>query len=156
MQPIIILSRENARGERYLRVRVRRSPVLGDKRLLAHLLGTPYGLTLPEALTIATSWAKTQSVPFVWLDTQMASEELARAVELALANDWFGAHRIAQRFDENEQANWLHAVLHKIAGDDANSRYWYARSGGHAYEDFADARAELIAIRAALASRADC
>jgi hypothetical protein len=41
-------------------------------------------------------------------------------------------------------------VLHKIEGDAGNSRYWYGRSGGRRYEDFADPRAELEAVRAFL------
>jgi len=41
-------------------------------------------------------------------------------------------------------------VLHKIEGAAWNSRYWYARSDGRQYEDFADPQAELRAIAAAL------
>jgi hypothetical protein len=33
--------------------------------------------------------------------------------------------------------------------DEANSRYWYRRSG-HSYEEYADPKAELGAIKAAL------
>jgi hypothetical protein len=40
-------------------------------------------------------------------------------------------------------------VLHKIEGDGANARYWYGRAG-QAYEAYADANAELMAIKAAL------
>jgi hypothetical protein len=40
----------------------------------------------------------------------------------------------------------LHAVLHKIDGDAGNSRYWYARTS-RTFDDFADPKAELIAIR---------
>jgi hypothetical protein len=40
-------------------------------------------------------------------------------------------------------------VLHKIEGDEGNSRYWYRRTA-HAYEAYANPRAELQAIRAAL------
>ena len=52
--------------------------------------------------------------------------ELIKAVKLALAGEWDGAHRIVQ--DSNDAtACWIHAVLHKIEGDEGNSRYWYAR-----------------------------
>lgn len=74
-------------------------------------------------------------------------DELIRAVDLALSGDWDAAHAVAQRFESNANANWLHALLHKIEGDEGNSRYWYHRSGGHAYEDFTDVKAELAAIR---------
>ena len=46
---------------------------------------------------------------------------------------------------------WLHACLHKIEGDEFNSRYWYSGTG-HSYQDFATPEIELHAIRAALLS----
>jgi len=76
-------------------------------------------------------------------------QDLIRAVELAIAGDWDGAHRIVQADEEDATSCWIHAVLHKIEGDAGNARYWYARAG-HAYEAYADAKAELAAIRAAL------
>ncbi|WP_047553117.1 hypothetical protein [Methylotenera sp. G11] len=81
----------------------------------------------------------------------MNKPELLKAVELALSGDWDGAHNIAQDYGD-ATANWLHAVLHKVEGDAWNSRYWYARSAGRAYEDFADARDELLHIQKLLSS----
>ena len=75
--------------------------------------------------------------------------ELSRAVDLALAGDWDAAHRIVQRDEDDLTSCWVHAVLHKIEGDAANSRYWYGQAK-RAYEDFADPHAELAAIRAAI------
>ncbi len=74
------------------------------------------------------------------------SKPCLEAIDRALAGDWEGAHRIVQDFDD-PIACWIHAILHKIEGDAGNSRYWYARSGGRRYEDMADARAELDAVR---------
>jgi hypothetical protein len=79
------------------------------------------------------------------------AKELIRAVDLALAGEWEGAHALAQSLEGDAQADWLHAVLHKIEGDCENSRYWYRRTA-HAYEDYTDPKAELIALRAILAS----
>ncbi len=76
-------------------------------------------------------------------------QELIRACELALAGDWAGAHTIVQGQEGDATACWIHACLHKLEPDEANSRYWYRRSG-HAYEAYADGRAELGAIKAAL------
>ena len=56
-------------------------------------------------------------------------QNLVRAVDLALSGDWDAAH--------------------KIEGDAGNSRYWYRRAG-QSYEAYADAKAELAAIKAAL------
>jgi hypothetical protein len=77
------------------------------------------------------------------------NQQLTQAVQLALADDWDGAHTIAQDY-ANPIANWLHAVLHKIEGDAWNSRYWYNQTTSKHYEDYADAKAELIAIALAL------
>jgi hypothetical protein len=76
------------------------------------------------------------------------TEELIRAAELVRAGDWESAHRIVQA-REDRTAYWLHALLHKIEGDETNSRYWYGRAG-RAYEEFDDPAAELAAIREAL------
>lgn len=81
----------------------------------------------------------------------MNKQALLTAVEAALAGDWHKAHNIAQDYSD-DIANWIHAVLHKIEGDEWNSKYWYARTNNNAghgkkYEDFSDAREELIAIQ---------
>jgi hypothetical protein len=78
-------------------------------------------------------------------------EALIRAIDLALAGDWDGAHGIAQADELDAAACWIHAVLHKIEGDNWNSRYWYRRTS-HGFEEFSDPKAELAAIRAALAA----
>ena len=73
------------------------------------------------------------------------TEVLKSSVELALKGDWHQAHCIAQESD-HPLAHWIHAVLHKIEGDEWNSRYWYRRTKRQ-YEDYADPDAELHAIR---------
>lgn len=76
----------------------------------------------------------------------MNKSALLKAVALALSDDWDASHKIAQDFSDTT-ANWLHAVLHKIEGDVSNSKYWYERTAGKRYEDFADATAELVEIK---------
>jgi hypothetical protein len=71
------------------------------------------------------------------------------AVQAALDGDWDKSHKIAQDYSDTT-ANWLHAVLHKIEGDEWNSKYWYARTADKKYEDFSDSRQELIAIKNSL------
>jgi hypothetical protein len=83
------------------------------------------------------------------MDSMASSDDLKRAVELALAGDWDGAHAIAQGDESDLIFCWLHACLHKIQGDTGNSRYWYAKAGRR-FDDFADATAELQAIRATI------
>ncbi len=70
------------------------------------------------------------------------TQALKTAVLAALAGDWHAAHNIAQDYSD-VTACWLHAVLHKIQGDEGNSRYWYAKTGGKQFEHYADANIEL-------------
>ena len=76
-------------------------------------------------------------------------EDLIDAVDAALASRWEDAHAIVQRHEADATGCWVHACLHKMEPDEANSRYWYRRSG-HSYEEYADAKVEVAAIRAAL------
>lgn len=74
-------------------------------------------------------------------------QDSLNAIEHALQNRWEEAHSIIQQQDTT--AIWIHAVLHKIEGDESNSRYWYRRAGK--LEHFADdPRAELAEIRKSL------
>jgi hypothetical protein len=83
------------------------------------------------------------------------NNDLLRAVELALTGEWDAAHQIVQQHEDDASAAWIHAVLHKIEGDDANSRYWYRRANQMKHVSD-EPRAELEAIRAELTtSRAD-
>lgn len=79
----------------------------------------------------------------------MNKSALITAVALALSGDWDASHNITQDYSDTT-ANWLHAVLHKIEGDAWNSKYWYARTTGKRYEDFADAFEELLEIQRVL------
>ncbi len=74
------------------------------------------------------------------------NKKLREAVDLALAGKWDDAHGIVQQFDGEPTAAWIHAVLHKIEGDQDNSRYWYRRAGK--LNHFPDEpRTELAEIR---------
>ncbi len=74
------------------------------------------------------------------------NQELLKAIDHALNGQWDLAHGIVQGYESDSTGAWIHAVLHKIEGDTANSHYWYRRAGK--MEHTADeARAELEAIR---------
>jgi hypothetical protein len=79
----------------------------------------------------------------------MDTRALQQAVDAALGGDWDRAHGIAQN-SSHPLACWIHAVLHKIEGDEGNSRYWYARAQ-RSYETYSDPTTELKAIAAHLA-----
>jgi len=78
------------------------------------------------------------------LESDLKSE-LIKAVQFSIEGNWNRAHDIVQRFNDS-YASWIHAVLHKIEGDEANSRYWYARTFAE-YEDFESSQDELIHLR---------
>jgi len=80
------------------------------------------------------------------------NNNLLKAIDLALANEWDAAHNIVQQYEGNDTASWIHAVLHKIEGDQTNSQYWYRRAGR--MDHIADEpRAELAAIQNELQPR---
>ena len=68
-------------------------------------------------------------------------ELLNQAISFAINDSWEASHKIVQDLD-SIQAYWIHAVLHKIEGDESNSRYWYER-----YEAYIDPIQELIFIQ---------
>lgn len=77
------------------------------------------------------------------------TEHLVEAAQLALDGEWDASHKVVQEFSDH-YANWIHAVLHKIEGDEWNSKYWYQRTNGKQYEDYADPQKELLAIQDSL------
>ena len=80
------------------------------------------------------------------------NDELIRAVDLALAGEWEAAHGVVQQYEDDATAAWIHAVLHKVEGDEGNSRYWYRRA--HKMERVnAESQAELAEIREELVAR---
>jgi len=79
-------------------------------------------------------------------------DELRRAVALALGGDWQAAHLIAQKYEDDDVASWIHAVVHRMEGDLANAGYWYRRVRRPLREDMETAQ-ELREIEALLAGR---
>ncbi len=77
------------------------------------------------------------------------NEELLKAIDHALNGQWDLAHAIVQAHEVDSTAAWIHAVLHKMEGDLANSRYWYQRAGKMEHVD-EEPRSELEVIRDAI------
>ena len=72
-------------------------------------------------------------------------ELLIHAIDFAINDSWDESHKIVQDLNSIE-AHWIHAVLHKIEGDEFNSRYWYERAQ-QSYEVYNDPKQELIFIK---------
>lgn len=50
-----------------------------------------------------------------------------RALWFAAHDDWHKAHEEAQAGNDADSA-WVHALLHREEGDQANAEYWYRRA----------------------------
>ncbi len=43
--------------------------------------------------------------------------------------DWDRAHTIVMAHEDDRDASWVHAHLHRVEVDLPNARYWYAKAG---------------------------
>ena len=75
-------------------------------------------------------------------------ELLNQAIDFAINDSWEASHKIVQDI-HSVKAYWIHAVLHKIEGDEFNSRYWYERAQ-QPFEIYNDPMQELIFIKSNL------
>ena len=55
----------------------------------------------------------------------------------AAKGDWDKAHKMVQD-EQDADAAWVHAYLHRLEGDLGNAGYWYARAGKPAATDAID------------------
>ncbi|MDC0877770.1 hypothetical protein OAP73_05730 [Methylophilaceae bacterium] len=72
-------------------------------------------------------------------------QDLILALNMALDGDWDSSHKIVQNMDL-DVAKWIHAVLHKIEGDESNSKYWYTLCKLGSFEDYDNPNDELLHI----------
>lgn len=75
---------------------------------------------------------------------------LLQAGGFAVGPEWREAHEIAQAHEGEAAFDWIHALCHRIEGDDWNAGYWYRRAGrergqGTVAEEWAAIRAVLLA-----------
>ena len=68
----------------------------------------------------------------------------------AVGPEWHRAHEIAQAREGTPDFDWLHALCHRIEGDDWNAGYWYRRAGreagqGTVEQEWAQMRAAFVA-----------
>ncbi len=56
-------------------------------------------------------------------------DEKQRALWWLFQNSWDKAHEIVQQHEGESIFDWMHAIVHRLEGDDWNSNYWYKHSG---------------------------
>ena len=81
-------------------------------------------------------------------DTALAALDRLEAGGFTLGTDFDAAHDICQRHEGEWAFDWVHAIVHRIEGDDANAAYWYRRAGQDRHsasiaEEVAKARIKL-------------
>jgi hypothetical protein len=65
----------------------------------------------------------------------MSQAQLVRSLDLLKKSDFQPgtqmekAHQICQEHEGSRLHDWVHALVHRIEGDDANAAYWYRRAG---------------------------
>ena len=70
-----------------------------------------------------------------------------KADGLALGSAWKRAHALAQDHEGVQLYDRLHALLHRIEGDESNAAYWYRRAGEPAYSGDLTDEVELLIER---------
>lgn len=53
--------------------------------------------------------------------------EILKALQYIRENRWQEAHEIAQSNEGHPDYDRIHALLHRIEGDEWNAKYWYKR-----------------------------
>jgi LPS sulfotransferase NodH len=66
------------------------------------------------------------------------------ADEYCTGPGWTRAHDICQAHEGELNFDRIHALIHRIEGDDANARYWYRRAGVPPFEGSFAEEARLI------------
>ena len=65
----------------------------------------------------------------------VSNKDIGEALKALAAEDysmggaWEAAHTLAQAHEGEAPYDRLHALCHRIEGDDANAGYWYRRAG---------------------------
>jgi hypothetical protein len=80
-------------------------------------------------------------------DIQEALDAL-KADGLKLGDAWRRAHELAQDHEGEAAYDRLHALLHRIEGDQPNAGYWYRRAGETPFEGSLEDEVEQLIDRA--------
>lgn len=54
-------------------------------------------------------------------------ETLKQALDLIFANQWNEAHDLVQQYEGQYAFDRIHALLHRIEGDEWNAKWWYRK-----------------------------
>lgn len=54
--------------------------------------------------------------------------DLLKAGNFRMGEEWENAHQLCQAHEGSPLFDWVHALVHRIEGDDRNAGYWYQRA----------------------------
>ena len=85
----------------------------------------------------------------------MSDHEIKKALDALeegkcrLGPEWEIAHNIAQAHEGQREFDHIHALVHRIEGDNFNAQYWYRRAGvepfdGTPLEELEALKSELL------------
>ena len=63
---------------------------------------------------------------------------------LKTGQQWEEAHEICQAHEGQQSYDWLHAIIHRIEGDDRNAGYWYNRAGKERHDGSVEEELRMI------------
>ncbi|TCD14493.1 hypothetical protein [Oricola cellulosilytica] len=84
----------------------------------------------------------------------LAALDLLKSGDFKTGPEWKRAHEIAQANEGKPEFDRIHALCHRIEGDEGNAAYWYRRAGKPRHSD--DLEEEWAHLRAALTARLKC
>ncbi len=70
--------------------------------------------------------------------------DILKALNHIKADNWEAAHTIAQSKEGNPDYDRIHALLHRIEGDEWNAKYWYRRCNTPFPEISAEEETEML------------
>lgn len=86
-----------------------------------------------------------------------ANADLARALAMLsddgyrMGEGWKHAHEIAQAHEGESLFDRVHALCHRIEGDNGNAGYWYRRAGTAVFDGTFESEAQAIREAAGIA-----
>lgn len=54
-------------------------------------------------------------------------EALKQSLDLLTSNHWSEAHELVQKYEGQYAFDRIHALLHRIEGDEWNAKWWYRK-----------------------------
>ena len=61
--------------------------------------------------------------------TVRAALDHLKAGRFRVGPEWEEAHELCQAHEGQPMFDWVHALAHRIEGDDGKAAYWYRRAG---------------------------